>query len=170
MMSSRVASAGTPSWMAPEQFVGEWRDFGPWTDLYALGAVGWALVSGGPPFPGSDWMELMDAHMRRKPHRLGDQGELPDGVEDWLRWLLEKDPAWRPQSAAEAARELTGLVGGSGLPVFTKPSTESSPTSPWKRKETPTGSRNRATSKSVAPGGAAKGLKIPSLGSSSDAP
>lgn len=34
---------GTPAYMAPEQFFGEWREFGPWTDLYALGCVAYEL-------------------------------------------------------------------------------------------------------------------------------
>ncbi|MFT5686059.1 MAG: serine/threonine protein kinase, partial [Myxococcota bacterium] len=41
---------GTPAYMAPEQFEGHWREFGPWTDLYALGCLAWQLVCGAPPF------------------------------------------------------------------------------------------------------------------------
>ena len=36
--------AGTPTCMAPEQFRGRWRDFGPWTDLHALGCIAWTLA------------------------------------------------------------------------------------------------------------------------------
>lgn len=37
--SNTMAAAGTPAYMAPEQFKGHFRDFGPWTDLYALGCL-----------------------------------------------------------------------------------------------------------------------------------
>ncbi|MCA9297451.1 MAG: serine/threonine protein kinase, partial [Phycisphaerales bacterium] len=43
-------SGGTPSYMAPEQFEGDGRIQGPWTDLYSLGCMAWALVSGHRPF------------------------------------------------------------------------------------------------------------------------
>lgn len=39
-------AGGTPGLMAAEQELGRWRDQGPWTDLYALGRLTWALVSG----------------------------------------------------------------------------------------------------------------------------
>ncbi|MCP4806820.1 MAG: serine/threonine protein kinase [Proteobacteria bacterium] len=37
--------AGTPHYMAPEQIEGRWRDWGPWTDLYAVGCLGWTLAT-----------------------------------------------------------------------------------------------------------------------------
>src|SRR5262245_24170105 len=46
------ATAGTPTYMAPEQHQGAWREFGPWTDLYALGCTAFRLVQGRPPFEG----------------------------------------------------------------------------------------------------------------------
>ena len=44
--------SGTPAYMAPEQIAGDWRRFGPWTDLYALGCLAWLLVTGRAPFRG----------------------------------------------------------------------------------------------------------------------
>ena len=41
---------GTPGYMAPEQLRGEWREQGPWTDLYALGCLTWSLLVGREPF------------------------------------------------------------------------------------------------------------------------
>jgi tetratricopeptide (TPR) repeat protein len=102
-------TAGTPSYMAPEQFVGEWRDFGPWTDLYALACLGWALVSGRPPFRASGRMEAMQAHLGQEPPALHSRVPVPDGFEAWLRRLLEKDLKYRFQSAADGAWALLQL-------------------------------------------------------------
>ncbi|MEZ4462402.1 MAG: protein kinase [bacterium] len=52
--SSHEDASGTPHYMSPEQFTGLWRDYGPWTDLYALGIVAWELMTGTPPFRGSN--------------------------------------------------------------------------------------------------------------------
>src|SRR5690606_15752040 len=56
--------AGTPVYMAPEQFRGAWRSFGPWTDLYSLGIVAWELVCGKPPYVDSNVRNLGALHLR----------------------------------------------------------------------------------------------------------
>ena len=67
---TEVAS-GTPQYMSPEQFEGHWRDYGPWTDLYALGCVAFTLASGDLPYQGESMFTLAFAHMhgRREPFR-----------------------------------------------------------------------------------------------------
>ena len=44
---------GTPSFMAPEQIRGHRRAQGPWSDIYSVGALGWTLLTGRPPYCGS---------------------------------------------------------------------------------------------------------------------
>jgi len=93
-------AGGTPSYMAPEQFEARWRDTGPWSDLYALGALAWALVTGTPPFGrGAD---ARRQHLHRTPPPLRPTCHVPAGLEPWLRRLLEKEPARRFRRAADA--------------------------------------------------------------------
>ncbi len=95
--------SGTPSYMAPEQFDGKWRDFGPWTDLYALGCLIWSVVCGEAPYRGWSWMEMRNAHKSWPIPPLEPVISVPRGLEGWLRDLLAKDPAHRYQRAADAA-------------------------------------------------------------------
>jgi eukaryotic-like serine/threonine-protein kinase len=101
--------AGTPSYMAPEQFLDRWRDFGPWTDLYGFGCLVWTLIAGAPPFRRNSWEETRRAHLEEDLPALGALQPMPNGLEDWLRQLLHKDPARRTQCAADAAWALESL-------------------------------------------------------------
>lgn len=107
-----AAVLGTPAYMAPEQFRRQWRDYGPWTDLYALGCVGWALCSGQPPFGLERPPEvLMMAHEELPPPRLKPRIGIPEGIERWLRCLLEKSPERRFPTAWDALLELHRIDG-----------------------------------------------------------
>lgn len=108
--------AGTPHYMAPEQFRGAWRDFGPWTDLYALGAVAFELLAGRRPFEASGLFALMKAHAERPPPALPPEADAPPGMSAWLQWLLAKKPEARPRCAADAAAALVELAESSGSP------------------------------------------------------
>ncbi len=95
---------GTPAYMPPEQLLGRWWDYGPWTDLYSLGCVGYALVVGDRPFPEDRFEKdrVLPALVPRMP--------VPDGFEDWLRALTDPEPNARYQRAADAAWALVQMV------------------------------------------------------------
>jgi tetratricopeptide (TPR) repeat protein len=103
------AVAGTPRYMAPEQFEGRWRDYGPWTDLYALGCVAFELASGHPPFEGDVPAALATAHAEVDPPELRPLLPTPPGFDAWIRRALEKEPARRFLRAADAAWALDRL-------------------------------------------------------------
>jgi eukaryotic-like serine/threonine-protein kinase len=102
-------SMGTPTYMAPEQVRRAWRDWGPWTDLYALGCLGWCLASGRPPFEGSSVKETLEAQVRSSLPSFVPRGPLPSGFEGWLRRLLRKAGEERFSCAAEARFALEQL-------------------------------------------------------------
>lgn len=104
-----VKLSGTPRYMAPEQFQGRWREYGPWTDLYALGVVAWELSAGRVPFPERDVEALAAAHMSREPPRHYPRRTVPEGFEAWLLRLLEKEPHRRYRRAADASAALLAL-------------------------------------------------------------
>ena len=105
---------GTPYYMAPEQCWGHWRDYGPWTDLYAMGCLVYELVTGHPPFLGESFSELALQHQNVPPPQLRGLDGFPDGFEEWLLTLVEKEPALRYQCAADAAWGLLKLGNPKG--------------------------------------------------------
>ncbi|MCA9538356.1 MAG: serine/threonine-protein kinase PknK, partial [Myxococcales bacterium] len=107
--SGERKTAGTPNYMAPEQIRGDWRAVGPWTDLYALGCLAYALASGRTPFAGRGARGVMAAHLTVPVPRLMTLVALPLGFEDWLLRLLAKSPAERFRFAADAAVALRAL-------------------------------------------------------------
>ncbi len=106
------AGAGTPGFMAPEQIRGEWRRFGPATDLYALGCLAWALACGAPPHwrPGLPPLALAMAHVSRPPPPFEPRFTVPARLEGWLRRLLAPAPEQRYAFAAEALAGLRSIV------------------------------------------------------------
>jgi len=105
--------AGSPHYMAPEQLLGYWRDYGPWTDLYALGCIACELATGAVPFAGRTVREIIDAHLHTAVPRIVARGEgIPSGFAAWVTRLLHKDPADRFGSAAEAAEALLACNRG----------------------------------------------------------
>ena len=95
-------AAGTPTYMAPEQLYGRWREAGPWTDLYALGNVCWEMVAGAPPFGVLNLREAVRVHAVVPLPQLVPRMAVPSGLEAWLRRLLCKDPFERFQRCADA--------------------------------------------------------------------
>lgn len=100
---------GTPIYMAPEQFMGEWRERGPWTDLYSLGCMSYKLLTGQPPFVDETLAGIGQAHTQRVPEPPRCRFPVPLGLSEWVMKLLEKRPEDRFQRAADAAWSLEQL-------------------------------------------------------------
>ncbi len=112
--SNKEQISGTPYYMSPEQFLGTWRDYGPWTDLYAVGILTYELLTGELPFDENSFVGLGMAHMRKPfPSVRTSRFDVPDSFETWLRRMTAKGIEHRYRDAAEARRELEKLRGRS---------------------------------------------------------
>ncbi len=115
---------GTPAYMAPEQIHAKPGGVGPWTDIYALGAILYDLLTGRNVFVG-DTPDLWERTTRTTPDRptdlirkSGEQGRADTArilkrvsvLESLCMRCLEKDPSRRPPSARDVAAELETVV------------------------------------------------------------
>ncbi len=102
---------GTPGFMAPEQIRGQ--AVTARTDLYAMGVVGWLLLTGKEPFAADSVVELMMRHLESQLPSLQKLApSTPPGLVRIIEKLLEKAPGARPQSAMEVRAELQRLRTG----------------------------------------------------------
>lgn len=107
------AILGTPSYMAPEQASGGRGEVGPACDLFSLGAVLYALVTGRPPFNESTVVDTVLALLEQDPvpPRLLNRG-LNRDLEMIILRCLQKPADLRYASATELANDLDAYLAG----------------------------------------------------------
>lgn len=93
---------GTPAYMSPEQARGQTVDAR--ADLYALGLIGYEMLSGRRAFDGEDVMAVLTAQLNDRPEPLS--SSVPPALAQLIFRLLEKDPDKRPASAQELGEVL----------------------------------------------------------------
>ncbi len=97
---------GTPNFMAPELATG--KDADARSDVYALGAVMYYLLTGQPPFQAKGVAAQLAAHVVQEvvPPSVRTGRPVPRDLEALVLTCLSKDPALRPRNGAELARAL----------------------------------------------------------------
>jgi len=102
---------GSPLYMAPEQVMQQ--PLSARTDLYALGAVFFELLTGSPPFPVEDDLPTLFRCIREQAAPRVDllRPEVPREIADVIAALLEKQPEARPGSGQALAARLSGQRG-----------------------------------------------------------
>jgi serine/threonine-protein kinase len=109
-MTQTGLSLGTPQYMSPEQAMGE-RSVDARSDIYALGAVTYEMLTGEPPFTGPTVQAIVARLVTEEPRRISVQRRaVPEQVEATILRALEKLPADRFATAAEFAAALTGTT------------------------------------------------------------
>jgi serine/threonine protein kinase len=110
-------AAGTPPYVAPEVLHG--RELDQRADLYALGALGYWLLTGMHAFPARSLLALEDTWKQRPraaAHRVaelkrGDLPAVPAALDALIERLLSLDPSARPNNAAEVIDDLCAIAG-----------------------------------------------------------
>jgi serine/threonine-protein kinase len=109
-----------PEYIAPEIVEGQYID--KRSDVYALGAILFELLSGRPPFTGSDALAVIKQHVEQNiPSLRSLCSDVPVALESVVNQALERDPARRFQSASELAEAFDQVSRGATGPLYNVP-------------------------------------------------
>ncbi|HKB04821.1 MAG TPA: protein kinase, partial [Gemmataceae bacterium] len=113
---------GTPAYMAPEQAEGRADLVDVRTDVYGLGAILFEVLTGRPPFTGTDSQEVLEKARAGDPPRADAvASDVPPALAAVCRRALARDPAQRYGTATELAREVQHWLADEPVEAFPEP-------------------------------------------------
>ena len=115
-LTSPGMAMGTPEYMAPEQAAGRPADAR--TDVYALGAIMYEMMTGLPPYEGDNFMEILTKKATQDPPPpLSIRPDLPIPVSDLVMAAMAREPSSRPESMEALEYQLNKSLAGRGVAV-----------------------------------------------------
>jgi eukaryotic-like serine/threonine-protein kinase len=126
-LTQTASVLGTAAYMAPEQALGDPAD--ERSDIYSLGCLLYALLTGRPPFAGLLPAAVAHQHVHTDPVPLGrSDARLPDSLDRLVMQMLAKSPDARPQTAAEVRDRLDAVLAkASAGPLAPQPAEQPGP-------------------------------------------
>lgn len=121
-------TVGTPTYMAPELHTG--GQPGPASDVYSLGCLLWATISGHAPYSGTSDYQVVNAHLTAPIPQLPETTPLAGGVNRVLRTAMAKNPVERYRDARAMRDDLRSVAALSGASPVPAPLPLGAPTGP----------------------------------------
>jgi len=119
-LTKSLTAFGTPGYIAPEQAEGGAADLTPAADVYSLGAILFDLLTGRPPFLGSNALSVIRQASETPAPKLRSLTNSHDrDLETICARCLERDPKARYQSAGDLATDLEHWLDG--RPIVARP-------------------------------------------------
>jgi serine/threonine-protein kinase len=132
-LTKSLTTFGTPGYIAPEQTEGAVADLTPAADVYSLGAILFDLLTGRPPFLGSNALSVIRQASETPAPKLRSLTHSHDrDLETICARCLEHDPKARYQSAGDLATDLERWLDG--RPIVARPVSVPTRLGRWSRR------------------------------------